>query len=258
MSDDNLPDLSSIHEKRRDIERYIMLSLGDQIIDIELDAEHLKLSIDQALLRYRQRTEHSEQETYAFLELIPGVQEYTMPKEITQVTQIHRRGTGGLGAGAGQFEPFSSGFLNTYMLVAGRVGGLATYELFVSYQKLVQTMFGGYINFLWNPATHKLTIIRNIPNDSETVLLSVYAYKPDHVLLNDLRVYTWIQDYALAKAKHIIGEAREKFAQINGPQGGTTLNGTAMKTEGADQMKTLEEQLMKYIDGSRPLSFIIG
>jgi hypothetical protein len=243
--------------KKTDIIDYIKLRLGHNMIDVELDKEHYEMAIKQALIRYRSRTEHSVEESYAFLELLADTQEYILPKEITSVRQIFRRGVGGL-SNASQFEPFSSGFLNTYMLVAGRVGGLTNYELFVDYQKLTMTMFGGYINFTFNESTKKLTIQRKMTGASESVLLWVYNYKPDQVILNDTRSFPWIQDYAYSMAKHMLGEAREKFATISGPQGGSSLNGTALKTEAKEEMASLMDDLGKYSDGSTPLTFVIG
>jgi hypothetical protein len=56
----------------------------------------------------------------------------------------------------------------------------------------------------------------------------------------------------------IIGEAREKFGQIAGPQGGGTLNGTAMKGEAQIAMDKCLDDLKNYVDGSQPMSFVIG
>jgi hypothetical protein len=56
----------------------------------------------------------------------------------------------------------------------------------------------------------------------------------------------------------IIGEAREKFGQYAGPQGGSQLNGTALKTEAQTQMDALLEDLRRYVDGSQPLTWVIG
>jgi len=250
--------MTPTYDIRNDIIEYIKLRLGGQMIEVELDKEHYDMAIKQALVRYRQRAEHSVEESYAFLDLVKDTQEYILPKEIMSVRQIFRRGLGGLTTGASQFEPFSSGFLNTYMLVAGRVGGLTNYELFVDYQKLTMTMFGGYITFTFNEATKKLIIERRMPGEVESVLLWVYNHKPDQVLLNDTKIFPWIQDYSLAMCKHMLGEAREKFATIAGPQGGTTLNGTALKTEGKAEMEQLMTDLGLYVDGSTPLTFIIG
>ncbi len=260
----NQQTLVPLDTARTDIIDYIRFRLGDQMVDVDLDMEHYLMCIKQALIRYRQRAEHAEEESYAFLDLVPGVQEYILPKEIVNVRQIFRRGLGGL-QGATQFEPFSSGFLNTYMLVDGTVGGLASYELFVDYQKLTMLMFGGYINFTFDRSTKKLTIIRHIPGDAtngdsgvETVLLWVYNYKPESVLLSDSRIFPWIQDYAYAMAKHMLGEAREKYGQVAGPSGGTTLNGAALKAEAKAEMEKLMEDLGKFVDGSTPAWFVIG
>jgi hypothetical protein len=62
----------------------------------------------------------------------------------------------------------------------------------------------------------------------------------------------------VANCKMIIGEAREKFGTIAGPQGGGTLNGAAMKSEAQTQMDNLLVDLKNYIDGSEPLSWVIG
>ena len=94
--------------------------------------------------------------------------------------------------------------------------------------------------------------------DVEQVLLWIYNYKPDQVILNDTRSFPWVQDYAYSMCKHMVGEAREKFAQINGPQGGSALNGAALKAEAKAEMDQLIIDLGQYVDGSTPYSFIIG
>ena len=148
---------------------YIRMRLADGIVDVELDKEHYEMSINQALIKYRQRAQNAVEESYAFLQLTPETQEYILPKEIQQIRAIFRRGIGSVtGTSASQFEPFASGYLNTYMLVAGRVGGLTNYELFVDYQKLAMTMFGGYINFTFNPVSKKLTLVRKMPNQGQS------------------------------------------------------------------------------------------
>jgi hypothetical protein len=253
--------LAVVEAKRTEITDYIRLRLADQIVDVELDPEHYNLAINQALIKYRQRASNSQEESYAFLELLPETQEYILPREIMSVRQIIRRGIGSVsGTTASQFEPFASGYLNTYMLVAGRVGGLTSYELFVDYQKLAMKMFGGHMNFTFNPVTKKLTIVRKMPAGSgtEPVMLWLYNYKPDIMLLNDHMIFPWLQDYAYSFAKRIVGEAREKFASIAGPQGGTALNGSALKSEAQAEMDALEQQLKDYVDGSMPLTWITG
>ena len=137
------------------------------------------------------------------------------------------------------------------------MGGLATYYAFASYQKQVGKMFGSDINFSWNPQSKKLTITQR-PRGEEQVLLWMYNHRPDFALFDDNYVGIWLKDYALATCKVMLGEAREKFATIASPQGGTQLNGTALKAEGKAELDMLEMDLINYKDGSRPLTFVIG
>jgi hypothetical protein len=253
--------------RRAAITDYIRIRLGDGIVDVELDKEHYEMAIDQALIRYRQRSQNATEESYVSMTLLPETQEYILPREIMTVRQIFRRGIGSVtGTTASQFEPFSSGYLNTYMLVAGRVGGLTNYELFVDYQKLAMKMFGGFMNFTFNPVTKKLTIVRKMPfqglnpdlTQQESVLLWVFNTKPDQMIFNDPYSFPWVQDYAYSFCKRIVGEAREKFSQIAGPQGGASLNGAALKQEAQAEMENLEEQLKLYVDGGQPLTWLMG
>ncbi len=238
---------------------YIRFRLGDEMVDVELDPVHYAQSINQAMLKYRQISQAAHEEGYVFLTLTADTADYILPPEVMTVRQVFRRGVGSVtGNTATSFEPFSAGFLNTYMLAAGRVGGLVNYELYAQYQKQAMTMFGGYVTFTFNPATKVLSINRKIPVDGEEVVLWAYLYKSDQVLLNDPMIFPWVQDYAYGLAKHMLGEAREKFASISGPQGGGQLNGTALKTEGKELMDGLIDELRHYADGSSPLTFVVG
>lgn len=260
-------ELATLDHQRNDIIDYVRLRLGDGMVDVEADKEHFDMGIKQALIRYRQRSSNSVEESYAFLELYPETQEYILPREIMNIRAIYRRGIGSVsGTTTSQFEPFASGYLNTYMLVAGRVGGLVNYELFTGYQELAMKMFGGYVNYHWNKTTHKLTLVRKMPYQGATfspdfnegVLLHIDNYKPDVMLLNDHTAFPWIQDYALALVMISVGQAREKFASIAGPQGGTTLNGTQLKTEGQTMLDKLDEDIRNFVDGGMPMTWITG
>jgi len=252
---------------RASITDYVRMRLGDGIVDVELEKEHYEMAINQALIKYRQRAQNSVEESYCHLQLMPETQEYILPKEVQTIRAIYRRGIGSVtGTTASQFEPFASGYLNTYMLVAGRVGGLVNYELFASYQKLAMTMFGGIMNFTFNPVTKKLVIVRKMPNqgtnppidEQESVLIWMYNTKPDQMIFNDTYAFPWIQEYAYSFAKMLLGQAYSKFSTIAGPQGGASLNGAAMVAEANTEMTQLIDDLKNFVDGSQPLTWVIG
>ena len=163
----------------------------------------------------------------------------------------------GKNGGGSLFDPFSLAYTNAYLLSSSNMGGLATYDLFSQYQELVGRMFGSFIEFNWNPATKKLTLLQR-PRTEESLLLRCYNYRPDSELLNDYLAKQWIKDYTLASCKYMLGEARSKFATIAGPQGGSALNGDALKAEAQAEMEKLEMEVSSQMAGGVGYGFTIG
>ena len=250
---------SSLQTLKQNLIEYVRLQLGDQIVDVELDAEHYEAAYQKTIGTYRQRAQNAYEESYTFMELVKDVNIYTLPQEVIQVRQIFRRTFGdSTGPFASNFDPFSQASINVYLMNFNVAGGLATYDFYSQYVELAARMFGGYMNYTWNPVTKKLQLIRDPKGTGENVLLWTYNLKPEFNLLSDFQIQQWIRDYMVANCKMIIGEAREKFGTIAGPQGGGTLNGAAMKAEAQTQMDSLIQQLVNYVDGSQPLSWVIG
>jgi hypothetical protein len=252
--------MSSNDQAKQAVFNYCKTMLGDGMIDVELDPIHYETALNRALAVFRQRSDNAVEESYAFLTLTEAQNEYILPKEIQQVRQIFRRSVGsrtGNGTGGTVFEPFNLAYTNTYLLSSTNMGGLLTYELFAQYQELVGKMFGSFINFTWHPQSRKL-IIHQRPRGEESVMLEVYNTKPDFAIIDDVYSGQWIKDYTLANCKIMLGQAREKFSQIAGPQGGGSLNGTAIKAEGQTEIDKLTEDLMKLVPGGMGYSWIIG
>jgi hypothetical protein len=252
--------MSELETEKEKVVAYIRAMLGDGMIDVELDPIHYNTAIDRSLMKYRQRSSNAVEESFGFLTLQTDVNEYTLAPEVMQVRQVFRRSIGsrtGGGDGGTLFEPFNLAYSNTYLMSSTGIGGLSTYYMFASYQKEVGKMFGSYINFDWNPTYKRLRITQR-PRGEESVLLWMYNQKPDFALFQDTYSGIWVKDYALANCKVMLGEAREKFATIASPQGGTQLNGTALKAEGKAEMEMLEMDLINYKDNQTPMSFVIG
>lgn len=252
--------MSTTDQAKQQVFDYCKAMLGDGMIDIELDPIHYETALNRSLSVFRQRSDNAVEESYVHLTITESNNDYILPKEIQQVRQIFRRSVGsrtGNGTGGTVFEPFNLAYANTYLLSSTNMGGLATYELFAGYQELVGKMFGSFINFTWHPQSRKLTIHQR-PRGEESVMLQVYNTKPDSVIIDDVYAGQWIKDYTLANCKMMLGQAREKFAQIAGPQGGSGLNGTAMKTEATTEMEKLVDDLMKLVPGGAGYTFITG
>jgi hypothetical protein len=252
--------MTESEQTRQEVVDYIRTFLGDGMVDVELDPAHYTIAIDRALAKYRQRSANAVEESFAYLTLELDKTEYILPKEVMTVRECFRRSIGsrtGGGDGGTLFEPFNLAYSNTYLLSSSNMGGVATYFMFASYQKEVGKMFGSYIVFDFNPTTKKLRISQR-PRGQESVLLWIYNHRPDFSLLNDPYGGIWLKDYALANCKVMLGEAREKFGTIASAQGGTTLNGSALKAEGVAMIEKLELELVNNYDNQQPMWFTRG
>ena len=254
-----LENQDTLRTLKQDLVEYIRLNLGDEIVDIELDPAHYEAAYRASIGTYRQRAANAYEESYTFMELVAGVNIYDMPEEIMAVRTIYRRTFGdSTGPNASNFDPFSQASLNVYLMNFNVSGGLATYDFYSQYVELAGRMFGAYMNYTYNQVTKKLQLIRDPKGTGETVLLWSYNLKPEVNLLSDYQIRQWIRNHMYAQCKMIIGEAREKFSQISGPQGGSSLNGQALKAEATALIERSIEDLKNYVDGSAPLTWVIG
>ena len=250
----------ALSTQKQEVFDYVNAMLGGGMIDVELDPIHYETALEKAFGKFRQRSDNSVEESYLFMPTILDQNEYTLPQEVVEVRKLFRRSIGsrsGGGDGGTLFEPFNMAYTNTYLLSSSNMGGLATYDMFSQYQELVGRMFGSFIEFTWGRTTKKLTILQKT-NAQEKLLLKCYNYRPDWDILDDYMASPWINDYALATAKFMIGEARSKFASIAGPQGGGTLNGDALKAEAQQEMEKLLQEVGLSVPGGTGYGFVIG
>lgn len=244
---------------RQEIIDQVLTLLGNNIVEVDVTLDDLNVAMELALDRYRQRSSNAVQEAVFFLTLRPEMQTYTLPKEIIEVSRVHRRG---LSANAGnttgnQYDPFSLAYTNLYLLQPTGQGDLLTYEYYNQWLETAGKMFGSEYDFRWDSREHKLIIFRH-QQVNEDVLLTAYMSVTEDGILTGTYSRPWVRSYALAQTKFILGQAYEKFSSIPGPNGAITLNGAQLKAEAAAEMTALEEDLNKYQDGGRPLPFMIG
>jgi len=247
---------TNIVEVRKNVANTILTKLGGSMMDIELDDESLQTCIDLALAKLKQRSDACLEESLVLLTLQRNQKEYILPDEIEEVEKIYRKGYGRqYGSLAGQnMDPFAYAWTNMYMcglLGSSKVGGLVTFDLNTSYLKTAGKMFGMYMNYSYNPNTHKLVLVENPRSDNEIILLHSYVMRPDYMILQDKFSGLWCLDWATAEAKEILGQLRERFSSgLPSPMNGsTTQNGNQLKAEAKAEKERLEKELIAFIPG---------
>ena len=238
--------------------KQIELLLGSQLIDVELDIEHYNLAITIGLEKLRQQSDGANLEKDIFLHITRDQTEYTLPEEVQEVRRLYRRGVGAYTNGGINFDPVDAAFYNIYLLQPNRSGGLATWDFYNQFLETTERVFASQLNFTWDTNNKKLTIIRR-PTADEDVSVRVYVTKSEDDLITDPYTGPWLRSYALAYAKYILGEARDKFpGGFPGPSGNVTLNGATLKQEAQAEMEKLEKQLLDLVTSSDGYSFCIG
>jgi hypothetical protein len=249
----------TLDELKQALFQNVRYRLGDGIIDLELDPQHYEAAYNYAIKVYRQRAQNATAESYTLFTIEKNVDTYTLPQEFINVRCLYRRTVGlETGPSSSSFDPFSSAILNTYLLNYNYAGGMATYDFYAGYVELAARMFGGYVVYTFDPVTKVLRIVRDPKGSGERVLIWADIQRTQEVLLQDPGAGVWIGDWVFAVLKGIIGEAREKFASIAGPGGGTSLNGAAMKAESKQLQEQLIQELKNYVDYSQPLTWVQG
>ena len=250
--------MSAQETPRHTLKKEIQLLLGDQMVEVELDNEHLDLAIKLSIEKIRQRTTGGVEESHVFFTMQPDQNIYTLPEEVVEVEKLFRRGVGANSTGGTNFDPFEAAFSNIYLLQAGRTGGLATWDFFAQYQETIGRVFGSEINFIWKPSSHELELVRR-PTAEEDVMCKVWMKKPEGFLLTDVYTGPWIREFALAKSKAMLGEARSKFpGGLPGQGGSVLLNGEQMKADGLADMERLEMELQNFVASRDGMPFRIG
>jgi hypothetical protein len=246
------------YTSRQELIKELKLRLGDQMVDVELDMDHFHVAINRAVGRYRQLSSGAVEESVMFIQTQPGVVEYTLPAEVMEVRRLYRRGIGTNSGTGSNFDPFDAAFNNMYLLNAGQIGGLTTFDAFSQYKETASRIFGGEYDFLWNRNSRVLKLLRNVRVD-EDVAVGVYNFVPEMILLGDVYASDWLASYALAMCKFMLGEARSKYQSgLPGAGGGIILNGEQLKAEATSEMEALKEAVSNFEDGGTPLGFVIG
>ncbi len=236
----------------------IKLSLGDQMVDVELNIDHYNNAILYAVQKLRQQSDGSMVEKDLFLHITKDTTEYTLPEEVQQVRRLYRQGVGAYTNGGINFDPVDAAFYNIYLLQPNRSGGLATWDFYNEFLKTTEIVFASQYNFTWDPAQHKLTIIRR-PTADENVIVRCYSKKSEDDLIIDPYTGPWLREYALAWAKYFLGQARDKFpGGFPGPNGNVTYNGDKLKSEAQAEIIKLEKQLLDLVTSGDGFGFVIG
>lgn len=241
--------------------------LGWPQLCVELQEEQFNIAIDNALDNYRQLSSGAYKRSFVLFKLRPGQQKYYLNSaidktdHIVDIHKIHRMGPLGI-HGGGPNDTWAHAFAQQYYDFARGSGDMLTTHLVAAYSEDLSRMFAGELMFQWDEPSHELYILRSV-RGHETVIIEAMLERSEQEILMDRWCKQYIQNWALAELKMMLGLIRSKFASgTPGPGGTINLNGEMLVAEARQDMMELKEEILNYeyggMIGHGNVSFLIG
>jgi len=231
-------------EFERVVRDYIIGMLGHPVVRVELTDFQLKTCVQEGVNKLNY---HSPLWTlqYAAFDASAGQNIYEIPLYMLHNLEnvYYRKTLLTIAAQAGTLEMdfFIKYFQDNFLFGNMKVGEfylmqqtLEMYRKILSGDGGFNIVGGKYIQIYPSPAmTPERVILEYRAIDSNTI-------QPAYL--------NWIQRYALAVAKGVLGQIRGKFVTVPSPAGGAQLNGQALLAESQQEKQALIEELLMEIE----------
>lgn len=240
-------ELSKFEKTTRD---YILAKLGHPIVRVELSPFQIKTCIDDAISKLNY---HAPLWTlqYAVFDASADCNLYELPQWIAENLEyvVYRKGLMAIAQPVGSFESdfFITYFSNNYLFNDMAVGD---FYLMTSYLKQIRKVFGQ--EGTWDLINGRFLQLHPAPAFTPDPVILEYRALDSNTMHSAYRA--WIQKYATACAKEVLGQVRGKYATLPGPGGGAQLNGDKLIAQAEAEKTKLEEELMREIE-EPPLPF---
>jgi hypothetical protein len=234
------------------INDYVLAQLGHPIVAVELTPFQIKTCIDEAVSKLDY---HAPQwaSQYAVFDATAGENVYELPQFLANnISYVgYKKDILGLNYTPGSLAfDMTLAFFNTNRFFQG--GGIGDFFLTQQYLEITRRVLsneGG-----WNIINNKFVQLYPAPTETPTPVIIEYRALDSNTIHHAYR--NWIQRYALAAAKGILGRIRGKYRTIPGPGGGAEMDGGLLVSESKEEKALLMEELTSEIE-ERPM-FIVG
>ena len=260
--DSNQIDLDNLNKTRQSsvieftdfeqqIRDYALASLGHPVVRVELNDHQLKLCVDEAITELDYHAPHFTKQMAVFY-TTAGVNVYEIPNYILRnlAYVTFKKSLLSIQAQAGtlEFDFFIKYFSDNFLFDNFSMGDFYLLQSSLETTRRVLGQDGGwdildgrYLQPYPSPAMGDAAILEYRGINSQTMTP---------------KMLNWIQKYATAVAKGLLGQVRGKFSVVPGPGGGTQLNGAQLLQESVADKQALKEELLNEVE--EPPMFTTG
>jgi hypothetical protein len=255
------------YDDRLRLMKVLKLQLGWPVQCVELTEEHFNVAIDNALDTYRQLCSHAYERRFLLYTLFKNQQVYFLNSpmdgtdKIVNISKIFRLDTMGFTTGTNTFDAnvFMQSFANLYN--SSSHVDLLSIHLMANLQEEMNKIFAAEYIYTWSEARREMHITRRVARH-EKVVIEVFMEKTEQEIMLDRFAKQFIQGWAIAECKEMLGLIRSKYTSgTPGPSGNITLNGDTLLTEARTDFTEWKQALLDWEHSSAEsgnISFLMG
>jgi len=231
-------------EFEESIKDYVLGQLGHPVVRVELTSFQLKTCLDEAFNRLSYHAPLFCLQAVAF-DASAGLNIYEIPPYILHNLEyvVYKKTLLSIQSLAGtlEFDFFIKYFQDNFLFQNFGVG-----DFFLLQQHLEQIRKVLGQEGSWNVLNNNFLLIAPSPVVTPQPVIIMYRAVDTETIHPAYR--NWIQRYALACAKGVLGQIRGKYNTLPSPAGGASLNGAQLVEEGIKEKEVLMKELISEIE----------
>jgi len=244
-------DIIEFTDFEQQVRDYALASLGHPVVRVELTDHQLKLCVDEAITELDYHAPQFTKQMAVFY-TTAGVNVYEIPnyilRNLAYVTFKKSLLSIQSQAGTLEFDFFIKYFQDNYLFDSFTIGDFYLLQSTLETTRRILGQDGG-----WDIIDGKYLQLYPSPAMGDTAILEFRGINSSTMTP---KMLNWIQKYATACAKALLGQVRGKFAVVPGPGGGTQLNGAQLIQEAMQDKQALKEELINEVE--EPPMFTTG
>ena len=233
-----------LNQFEQTIKDFILARLGYPVVRVEPTACQIKSAIDESITHLDYHAPFWCTQMAAF-ETSAGINAYMLPLHIAHGLSYCAYKKSLLSiqnmAGTLEFDFFIKYFQDNFLFSNFSVSDFYLLQTHLEMVRKILSQEGSWDIINGN-------ILQLYPTPTLTGETVVLVYRGLDTATMHPYYKNWIQRYALAVSKGILGEVRGKYSSLPSPGGGASLNGAALSQQSEQEKEKLKEELLSEIE----------